>query len=340
MPDKWAQYVVPANPGPPADKWAQYAVSNSATPPASTMASANPPTATITAGTPEPWLNQVEDDLRGGGSRTFIGRGLGYLQGRGNQGYTGLEAGQGPGVADFMGSIPLGATHFAQGAVEDNPGKAFLGAAQMATIPSAFMGGPALEAGAEAIPSKAYAGHLFDQVMQAAGDQPVALTRTGPQLEKMLQLGREGGGTVPLPARQLANVGGQAPPKSIPILRQMQNDLTGATAATEAPKPLPYSSARNFQSGLSSLSREDTGNMGGPMKAQLKQVNKSLYGDIYDAVSPVGQGANYAQAMKENAQAERLKQIIQMSRDQIARYRIPAAVGGAGYSLYKGLRGK
>ena len=183
------------------------------------------------------------------------------------------------------------------------------------------------------VPTTAKAGELFNSLKGDLAKQPVSLTRTGPQLQKMLQLGREGGGTVPGPARQLANAGGSGAPRSVPLLRQMQNELSG-TPPPE-PQPLLYPSARNFQSGLSTLSREERGAMGGPMKGQLKQVNKALYGDVRDSAENAGRAEDYVKAMRMNRQAETMNRLLKTG----AKIAIPAAVGGGlvGGLINKGL---
>ena len=55
-----------------------------------------------------PWLEDAEEDLRHGGTRTALGRGLGFMQGRGDKGYNGLESGTSPEVADTMGECSPG----------------------------------------------------------------------------------------------------------------------------------------------------------------------------------------------------------------------------------------
>src|SRR6185437_6269287 len=74
--------------------------------------------ASIGAGAPEPWLDQLDDDLRMGGGRTLIGRTLGRMEGRGDKGFNGLESGVSPAAAQYMGSLPLGAVKMAKGAVD------------------------------------------------------------------------------------------------------------------------------------------------------------------------------------------------------------------------------
>ena len=178
------------------------------------------------------------------------------------------------------------------------------------------------------IPTRAKAMRAFESVAKDAADQPVRLTRTAPHLQKMMQLGKEGGGAVPLPVRQLANVAAPATPKSVPLLRAMQNDLNGVSTVQPMAKPLLYPSARNFQSGLASLSREDAGNMSGPMKGQLKQLNKAFYGDVHDAATAAGRGDDYAKAMRTYSRAANLGEIA----GKLKKWALPGVMTGAGLS--------
>ncbi|MGA7523558.1 MAG: hypothetical protein WBW84_13985 [Acidobacteriaceae bacterium] len=73
------------------------------------------------------WANNVADDLRQGTNKTGIGTLLKYI------GAQPLESGESSGVADFMGSIPLGALRMIKGAAElPQPGKRWQGTKDVA----------------------------------------------------------------------------------------------------------------------------------------------------------------------------------------------------------------
>jgi hypothetical protein len=107
------------------------------------------------------WANDLADDLRYGGNRTGIGSLLKHL------GAQPLESGTSSGVADFMGSIPLGVLRMVKGTAElsGTPSQLWQGvkdtaggALQASTIPSAFVApesGEALEGAGDAIASQA-----------------------------------------------------------------------------------------------------------------------------------------------------------------------------------------
>ena len=254
------------------------------------------------------WLNEASDVPTG-----FIS-GMGSLVVHPMQSVEGL-------VHAF--SHPRDTVETASRAFEEHPGYT-IGQTLGAGTAAVGAGGAADNAIAR-IPTKAKAGELFSTVAKDAADQPVSLTRTQPHIQKMLTLGKEGNGTVPLPVRQLANAGGESLPRSVPILRRMENELNGVSEAPE-PKPLLYPSARNFQSGLSRLSREDVGNMGGNMKGTLKQLNKALYDDIHEATSTVGRGEDYAKAMRDMKWAGRAGELV----NNLKKWALPAAAGAAG----------
>lgn len=324
MPDKWGQYVQTAAPADTGDKWAQYAQNNQPHPP-DERNGVQRFMDNLTTVTPEQDANTPKM------LKPLAHFGAGAIEGATSPFVHPLKTleGVGSGVSALLGDEDS-ANQIVNG-VKNDPMKA-LGN----VVGGADLGGVAAEAGAPLlakIPTRAKAMQLFESVAKDAANQPVNLTRTQPYLQKMLQLGKEGGGNVPLPVRQLANAGGAATPKSVPLLRAMQNELNGVPDTAAEPKPLLYPSARNFQSGLSSLSRDDLGNMSGPMKGQLKQLNKAFYGDVSDAADAAGRGEEYAKAMQDYRRASMFNNAAKTT----AKWAIPAAVGGglAGTALKK-----
>jgi len=188
------------------------------------------------------------------------------------------------------------------------------------------------------VPTKAKAGAMFEDLNKNLENQPVTLTNTMPHINRVMTLGKEGGGSPPLAVRQLSSAAGQSTPRSVPLLRAMQNDLSGAPAAEAEPKPLLFPSARNFQSGLASLSRDDSGGMSGPMKGSMAQLNKGLYQDIRDAAEQQGRGADFDKAMKSYGRAATIQDGLQWAKD----HAIQLVGGGAAasYVAHKLLPGK
>lgn len=261
------------------------------------------------------WLSEAEDDLRHGGSATIVGRTLGRMQGRGDKGYSGLEASTSPGAADFMGSMPLGAVKTAEGAVDywtghplKGAGEALSGEAQMATLPGMVMAGPEADATIQAIPSRPWAQKMFDSIAQDAGKVPVNPTRSYQQIQRFLQLTQRGG----------------TKPKVISdLVDRMQQFGKG---------PLTYNEARDFYSNLTRLSSEDLSTLNPVMRRQMSAVARAFSQDVADAAAKVGRASDYWSAMKNYAKASKLREAAQM---MMKKFVIPAIGGAAGWGIAK-----
>jgi hypothetical protein len=256
-----------------------------------------------------PWFNDLENDLRHGGGRTVVGRTLGHLQGQGDKGYTGLEAGASPGQADFMGSVPLGATNAAKGAAElgwsGQPGQGLKdivsGTAQAATVPSAFMGGPIAEGADAMIPSRLRAGQVLGDIGNAAKDVPVIPRATMPAVGRWSEL-TEAGGKTAKPITKLSN--------------RLTDYLTPATK--EPQEPMLFPEARDRYSNITDLTRQPKLQtlMGRGLKPtmlrQAGNVRTGLNSDLTDAASTIGRGEDYTNAMTEYAQAAKLAKALKL----------------------------
>lgn len=307
MPDgPWTKYAQqPAAPAAEQGPWSKYGQSGDAATPV--------PNGTLSAAQPPSWGTDLVHDLEQGGSRTFVGRALGHMQGRGDKGYEGLESGVSPAAAQYVGSPEIGLAKVIQGAqdIPQHPGHGLMrmgeGALQAATLPGVFMGGPAAESGINAIPSRKAAGKMFQSVMEDAGSQPVNLQRALEPLERTQQLAERGA----------------APVRAADQLFKRVNTVN----------PLTYREARDFASNLSGLSRAEQGEMNPVMQAQVRKLSQAFNGDIGDAASAVGRGEDYTNAMKEYAQAQKLRNI----GGKVLKYGSAAAVTGVGGKLARDL---
>lgn len=270
------------------------------------------------------YLDDMERDLREGGNRTFLGRALGHAQGRGDEGYAGLNQGGNPkGVVDFMGSVPLGSVKMAQGIAEmhNHPVKGTLktlsGALQVGAIPSAVVGGPAAETAIEAIPSRKVAAELFKDVSEHAGNVPVELTRSGDELLKM---------------KEMADAGGKLPPAIRKLLERYTAPIKGAIKGTrEGARPLTYNEARKFYENITDLSASDKMGLNKNGARQLNIVREALKHDIGEAANQVGQSAKYYAAMKNYAQASKLLR----AAHTMGKWAIGAAGAGSAIEVYQ-----
>lgn len=156
-------------------------------------------TGKIEAASAPSWGRQLEEDIREGGNRTLPGRVLGYMQGRGNKGYSGIESGVSKGAADFVGSPELGLAQAVKGWSElpHHPltgfGDIAGGALKAFQIPGSFMGGPEAEGAIDLIPSRAHAIKVLDDIGEKAANVPVAMTETRPALNTFEQHVAAGG---------------------------------------------------------------------------------------------------------------------------------------------------
>jgi hypothetical protein len=250
-----------------------------------------------------PWLQNAEEDITHGGRKTIVGKTLGYLQGQGEKGYSGLESGVSPETAQYMGSVPIGSIKMLKGIAETpshpimGPLHAIGGALQAASIPSAFMAGPGAEAAIEAIPSRAHAGRLFESVMSDAANQPVSLTKSLPALERAQQLSERGHGTI----------------GALDSLYKRINQVN----------PLDYAEARDRASAISGLTGQDKINATKMLQREAKNFSHAFNEDIGSAAEQVGRGSDYLNAMKEYSQASKLRDV----GIGAAKYGIPAVLG-------------
>jgi len=150
------------------------------------------------------------------------------------------------------------------------------------------------------IPTRARAGEKFQTVMSAAKDQPVSLTRASEPLMRAFDLS-ERGAQLPKVVRQL-------------VRRTTEPDAS----------PLTYSEARDFASNMSRMSSKDVQSLTPAMRSQVGKTSKALNADVGDTASSVGQGENYANAMREYARASNLRKAMVGA----AKYAVPVAVGG------------
>lgn len=267
--------------------------------------------------TTEDWFGDAERDLRGGGRRTGVGRILGYMQGDGKRGYSGLEAGVGEGVADFMGSPELGTLQVAKGVSEipSHPvravGNVIGGALKAATIPGMVMAGPEVEAIGGLVPSTEKAAKILGDVAEHANNVPVQMKQTWPALDEFLKYAKSGG----------------TQPKVITDLLARLDDLHKG--------PMTYEDARRFYTNISRLSDQEMSTLNPNMRRLMGGVKEAFKKDIGDAAGQVNQDANYYRGLKEYAKAAKLEKAAAEMWKWAVRLGGTAALGAAGYEGVK-----
>jgi hypothetical protein len=191
--------------------------------------------------------------------------------------------------------------YYQQHAKANNPdeeaGKVFGNIAQLAI--------PTGEA-TEALPSAERAAGVLGHVAEAAKNVHVPLNQAAGPLGRVTELGVRGG-TSPKAASDL---------------------LTRSQAIS----PMTFPEARDYYSNISSLSGDEAGKLNGVMKKAVGALRSGFHGDLTDAAAQVGLGDEYANAMKEYANAMRLRDL-----GKTAVKALPSAgvLGGAGYVLDK-----
>lgn len=267
--------------------------------PEGTISAAKEPTSL--GGKVEQWAQNVSDDIKYGTDKTGIGSVLKAM------GAHGVYSGNPQAVGDFMASLPLGlakatqgAGQVAQGKIAQGAGNVIGGAAQAATIPSAFMA-PEIPKAPEAalavgeqlekVPvvgrpfaSTIRAGRAFQDVNQAIGKQPFTVTpRLSDAAMNVFKESELGGGNVPQ------------------VVRKFVQRVTKPGA-----EPLTFEDARRFASNASGLSVSDWFNMlkNGNMRRLIGEFHGAMNDAVQQAAEAQGQGAKFAQAMKEYQQAK------------------------------------
>jgi hypothetical protein len=249
-----------------------------------------PTDGTLSAAPAPSWGSDLENDLREGGNRTVVGRFLGKMQGRGDQGYTGLQSGVSQGAADIAGSPELGAAHMISSAqqIPSHPVSGTLGvvsgALQAATLPSMFAVGPAAEAASAAVPSRSAAADVLNSVLQQSGHQPVNLNNASDALLRVQELAQRG--------------------TSMP---QAAGKLLRRTTEPNSP-PLTLEEARDFYTNLSRLSSNESQRLSPTMQGAVRSLRGSFNQDIGDAAeaSSPGSGQDYMNAVREYARATQM----------------------------------
>ena len=305
-------------------------------------------TGSITLAPRTGFLDRAEQDVMQGGAQTVVGKALGFLQGRGARGFSGVHSGASEGAADIIGSPAAAVTHLAQGAgkIILNPTHPVEGLQRMAqgtreaiTLPGLVVGGPEGAAALNLVPSASHAASVLNSIGEAAAKTPVVLSRTAPVLDELRNLG-DTGSTLPKVVRQLSAQAGKATqPRSLPLLKSMQNDLSGV-ADTAQPTPLLYPKARDFYKNVTSLSAAEKMELTPALKYGMGNLREAFKADIGDAADAVGRGEDYAKAMREYASAQKLKEGAATVGKKALKYIVlPLAAGAAAKLGYDHARG-
>lgn len=171
------------------------------------------------------------------------------------------------------------------------------------------------------LPSTERAGQKFQQVMSAAKDVPVDLSKVDPIVERAKELRSRGHGPPSQAMRQYMRV--RQPEEFGPF--QM------------APQPLTYETARDFAVSAGDQSAREIMGTNKTMKRQNKSFARALDEANREAAYQAGRGPEYDQAMTEYRNARRLENVKRIVAKSGKKAAGTAALGAAGYGLYREL---
>jgi hypothetical protein len=226
------------------------------------------------------------------------------------------QKGVGPGVGDFMESLPLGLLKMAKGGTEVPQGKVWKGTKDMvgggleaSTIPASFVAPEASEAAGKLLPSTERAGQLFQELEKIAGKVPVNVNEPGKVATKIWDL---------------AQAGGSRPKIVNDFLRRVTNPQG---------LPMDYSEMRKFYQNATRLSADEANRLTPNVKRLIGEFTQRLGDSLWEAAQSVGEGGKYNTAMKSYRTAARLKN----AKDAVVPWAIKGGAGvlgaGAGYKL-------
>ena len=175
---------------------------------------------------------------------------------------------------------------------------------------------PGLKA-AQAVPRTARAAANFQDVMGAARNLPVDMSAPGNAALRVAEMAQHGGGTEwgPAPVRQLIRY------------------------ITDPKKPqMTYEVARDFASNISRLSARELASIPPAMKREIQELRVVLNEAVAQTAQKAGKGAEYKAAMREYAQAMRLRDIGDKTVKGAKKALPIATAGGAGAYLISKLQ--
>lgn len=153
----------------------------------------------------------------------------------------------------------------------------------------------------DALPSATRAGAKFQGVMSAAKDVPIDTAGVGNAALRISQLA-ERGGTMPKAVRDI-------------LKRMTDPDKADMT----------YGEARDFYSNISRLSANEFQRLTPVVKREVINMRLALNGALTKAAGVAGKGEDYTAAMKEYANAARMREFGEM----VKKWALPAGAGGA-----------
>lgn len=164
---------------------------------------------------------------------------------------------------------------------------------------------------AEVLPSTARAGQNFQKVMAAAKDIPLDLSAPGQAALRIMDLAERGG----------------AMPKAVRDFLRIATDPNKQT--------MTYEVGRDLASNISRLSADEMGRLTPVMAREVANLRVVLNKSLAQAAKQAGKLDEYQSAMREYANAMRVRNVVDSAIAGAKKSAPYASVAGAGYWLSK-----
>jgi len=172
--------------------------------------------------------------------------------------------------------------------------------------------GVAVKAGMEVLPSATRAGAKFEQVMGAARNIPIETKGVGDAALRINQLA-ERGGSMPMAVRK--------------ILQRMTDPQKAA---------MTYEEARDFASNISRLSADEAQRLTPVVRREVANLAAELNKANAEAAKLAGKGAEYKAAMREYANAMKMRDALDAALKHSKKAALGAAGLGGAYYMFGG----
>lgn len=263
--------------------------------------------------TPNTWsdklgLNEPTDSMVTGFFRGAGSAAVDMAQGATARVRNAVAKGGDPVLREVLGAVPVEQQQDVATAPDTFAGK--VGGVIPDAAAMALPVGRAVKAGVNALPSASRAGANFEKVMGAAKDIVVDVGAAGDRALRVYDLSQKGA-YLPKP---------------------VANFLQWVTSPKKA--PLTYKDSRDFASAMSRLSAAERSSMTPVVKREVAQMAADLNLANANAAKAAGKGVEYKAAMREYANAMRMRDAIDATLKHGKRAALGAAgLGGAAYLL-------
>lgn len=211
----------------------------------------------------------------------------------------------------------------------DNPATAWMAAGIPGTATTEAMGqaakeGPLVAALRRLVPSTASAGEKFQQVMGAAKDIPLDLSKADEAIARAQEL----------------RTRGSSFPKVFSDYVKNRKAAAGDFMSQPVTEPMTYEVGRDFASNASGLSSREATALNSKMHRQVAEFSSAMKTANREAAAKVGMGDLYDQAMKEYRQAKSAQDAAAVIKKYAVRGALGVALTGGGVALVKELTGQ